>query len=169
MRIEPGKNYLLSFYVFTGVAPSSAAVQPNLVVAQSIDDYDYNELQTIEVTSRDSQWTLFELPVTNADGNFMKFAFRGNMSNVYEHIWLDNISISEQTPDAIEEIKLTPDIVVTESGVTVNGAASQPVAIYGVDGRLIHHFTATSTSTCNLPTGIYIVTVGSKAHKISIK
>ena len=169
VSIEPGKNYLLSFYVYTGVAPSSATVQPNLVVSQSIDDYDYSELQTIEVTSRDSQWTLFELPINNIDGNFIKFAFRGNMSNVYERIWLDNISISEQTPDAIEEIKLTPNVAVSAGGVKVSGVEGQPVAIYGVDGRLIHNFATTGTSTCNLPAGIYIVTVGSKAHKISIK
>lgn len=169
MLIDPSKSYLLSFYVYTGVAPTSATVAPTLVVSQSNDDYDYNELQVIDVTSGEPQWTLFELPISNVNGNFMKFAFRGNMSNVYERIWLDNISIKEQTPDAIDELQLVSKVTSTPQGISFNGMNGEQVSIYTVDGRLIHSMNATGSHSYNLAPGIYIVTINSKTLKIRVK
>lgn len=138
MKIDASKNYMLSFYVYTGVAPSSATVAPTLVVSQSNDDYDYNELITIDVTTGDAQWTLFELPINNLDGNFMKFSFRGYMNNVYERIWLDNITVKEKQIDGIESVEaLAPSVVATKGGIAVNGVLGQVVNIYSIDGKLI--------------------------------
>ena len=113
--------------------------------------------------------TCFELPINNLDGNFMKFSFRGYMNNVYERIWLDNITVKEKQIDGIESIEaLAPSVVATKGGIAVNGVLGQVVNIYSIDGKLIDSFNATGYQTRSLAPGIYIVTVAGNTHKIRV-
>lgn len=169
MKIDPSKNYTLSFYVYTGQPASSAATAPTLIVSQSNDDYAAQQLQSIDVTTGEAQWTLFELPITNLNGNYMKFSFTGYMNNVYERIWLDNISVKESVIDAIDNVVIAPSITATATGIAFNGLMGQEVRIYSVDGKQVDSFTATGNATRTLSPGIYIVTAGGNACKIRVK
>ncbi len=170
VRLEPGKEYTLSFYVYMGYS-SSAAVMPTLVVSQSIDDAPFEELMTIDVTQGDGEWVRFDLPLTGTQGaNFAKIAFRGYMSMMSERIWLDNVSItSEVKPTSVDELTMPQRIAALKGGLSVDGYEGQQVRVYTVDGRQVGDFIAQGHSTLSMAPGIYIVMVGKQACKISVR
>ncbi len=170
VKIDPNRQYLLSFYVYMGY-PSSAAVLPTLVVSQSINDDPYEELMTIDVTEGNGEWQLFEIPLTGTEvANFAKVSFRGYMSTVSERIWLDNVRItaSEQS-SGIDEMAATQQVTAIKGGISIEGFNGQPVRVYTVDGRQVQNFVANGNSTLSMAPGIYIVTVGKQAFKISVR
>jgi len=169
MAISSDKQYTLSFYVYMGTT-TSATVAPTLVVSQSTDDAPYEELMTIDVTQGNGEWTLFEIPLTCV-GNYMKFSFRGNMSTVSERIWLDNISVtSEDKPSGVDELQSTiQQVVAVKGGINVEGYAGQQVRVYTVDGRQADAFVSDGHRTLSMAPGIYIVTVGKQAFKVSVR
>ena len=169
-KVDPDQQYTLSFYVYMG-ASSSASVMPTLVVSQSIDDNPYEELTTIDVTQGDGEWVLVELPLTGAElGNFVKVCFRGNMSVMSERIWLDNIRItSEDKPSSVNEIEARQQVAAVKGGISIEGFEGQQVRIYTVDGRQAGAFIADGYRTLSMAPGIYIVTVGKQAFKVSVR
>ena len=170
VKVDPDQLYTLSFYVYMG-ASSSASVMPTLVVSQSIDDNPYEELTTIDVTQGDGEWVLVELPLTGAElGNFVKVCFRGNMSVMSERIWLDNIRItSEDKPSSVNEIEARQQVAAVKGGISIEGFEGQQVRIYTVDGRQAGAFIADGYRTLSMAPGIYIVTVGKQAFKVSVR
>ena len=170
VKIDPSRQYLLSFYVYMGY-PSSSAVLPTLVVSQSINDDPYEELMTIDVTEGNGEWQLFEIPLTGTEvANFAKVSFRGYMSTVSERIWLDNVRItaSEQS-SGIDEMAAKQQVTAIKGGISIEGFNGQPVRVYTVDGRQVQNFVANGNSTLSMAPGIYIVTVGKQAFKISVR
>ena len=170
VKVDPTQQYTLSFYVYMGTT-SSATVMPTLVVSQSIDDNPYEELTTIDVTQGDGEWVLVELPLTGAElGNFVKVCFRGNMSMVSERIWLDNIRItSEDKPSSVNELNVTQQVTAVNGGISIEGFEGQQVRVYTIDGRQAGAFIANGSRTLPVAPGIYIVTVGKQAFKVSVR
>ena len=170
VRVERGKEYTLSFYVYMGYS-SSAAVMPTLVVSQSLDDQEYEELMTIDVTQGNGEWTLFEVPLTGTEAaNFAKFCFRGYLSMMSERIWLDNIRItSVEKPSSVNELTTKQQIAAIKGGISVEGFDGQQVRVFTVDGRQVSAFTAEAHSSLSMAPGIYIVMVGKQAYKVSVR
>ena len=170
MAVEPDKQYTLSFYVYMGTT-SSATVAPTLVVSQSADDAPYEELMTIDVTQRETGWTLFEIPLTGLDmANFVKFSFRGYMSQMNERIWLDNICVtSVDNPSGVDELQTNQQVVAAKGGINIEGYAGQQVRVFTVDGRQVDAFVSDGHRTLSMAPGIYIVTVGKQAFKVSVR
>ena len=171
VKIDPDKQYTLSFYVFMGY-PSSSAVLPTLVVSQSINDDPFEELTTIDVTEGEGGWELFEIPLTGTDfANYAKVCFRGNMSTMSERIWLDNIRITaeDKPSSSIDELGNTQQITAVQGGFSITGYEGQQVRVYTVDGRQVNAFVAKGQSTISAAPGIYIVTVGKQAFKVSVR
>ena len=170
VKVEDDQLYQLSFYVYMGY-PSSSAVAPTLVVSQSIDDNPYEELTTIDVTQGDGEWTLVELPLTGAElGNFVKVCFRGYMSTMSERIWIDNVQItSVDKPSSVSELAAPQQVVTVKGGISVEGFEGQQVRVYTIDGRQAGAFVAGGSNTLSLSPGIYIVTVGKQAYKVSVR
>ena len=170
VKVDPTQQYTLSFYVYMGTT-SSATVMPTLVVSQSIDDNPYEELTTIDVTQGDGEWVLVELPLTGAElGNFVKVCFRGNMSMMSERIWLDNIRItSEDKPSSVNELNVTQRVTAVNGGISIEGFEGQQVRVYTIDGRQAGAFIANGNRTLSVAPGIYIVTVGKQAFKVSVR
>ncbi len=170
VRVDADKQYTLSFWVYTGYS-SSAAVAPTLVVSQSLNDAPYEELITIDVTQGNNEWELFEIPLSGIDAaNFVKFSFRGYMSTMSERIWLDNISLTgEEKPTSVNELGVTQHIAGIKGGISIEGFEGQQVNVFTVDGRRVQHFVADGNRTLSMAPGIYIVTVGKQAYKISVR
>ncbi|MBQ9556857.1 MAG: choice-of-anchor J domain-containing protein [Muribaculaceae bacterium] len=170
VEVDPTKQYTLSFWVYMGYS-SSAAVMPTLVVSQSLNDDPYEELMTIDVTEGDGEWQLFEIPVTGTElANFMKFSFRGYMSMMSERIWLDNIRITaENKPSSVNELASREQIAAVKGGISIEGFEGQQVRVFTVDGRQVENFVADGYRTLSMSPGIYIVTVGKQAYKISVR
>ena len=170
VKVDPTQQYTLSFYVYMGTT-SSATVMPTLVVSQSIDDNPYEELTTIDVTQGDGEWVLVELPLTGAElGNFVKVCFRGNMSMMSERIWLDNIRItSEDKPSSVNELNVNQQVTAVNGGISIEGFEGQQVRVYTIDGRQAGAFIANGSRTLSVAPGIYIVTVGKQAFKVSVR
>ena len=170
VKIEPDKQYMLSFYVYMGTT-SSSAILPTLVVSQSIDDNPYEELITIDVTEGIGAWELFEIPLTGTElGHFAKVCFRGYMSTMSERIWLDNVSITPiDTPTGVNELEATHQIAAVKGGINIEGFEGQQVRVYAIDGRQVGEFVADGNRTLSMAPGIYIVTVGKQAYKVSVK
>ena len=171
MMIEDGKQYTLSFWVYMGTT-SSAAVMPTLVVSQSIDDNAAEELMTIDVTQGNGEWTLFEIPLSGMQmGNYMKFIFRGNMSTMSERIWLDNIKVtSEDAPSGVNElVDNQRQVVAVNGGISIDAFEGQTVRVFTIDGRQMDSFVSDGHRTLSMSPGIYIVTIGKQAFKISVR
>ena len=170
MKLDPDKQYTLSFYVYIGY-PSSAAVLPTLVVSQSLNDDPYEELMTIDVTEGEAGWQLFEIPLTGTEiANFIKFSFRGYMSTMSERIWIDNISVTaEDKPSGIDELADVQRIATLNGAISVEGFEGQQVRVYTVDGRQVGAFVAGGSRTLSVDPGIYVVTVGKQAVKVIVK
>ena len=171
VQVEPNKEYTLSFYVYMGY-PSSATVLPTLVVSKSLNDDPYEELITINVTEGNGEWQLFEFPLTGTEAaNFVKICFRGYMSNMNERIWVDNITISceDIEPSGVNEMKTGQQVTAVKGGINIQGFEGQQVGVYTVDGRQVDAFVADGCRTLNMAPGIYIVTVGKEAFKVSVK
>ena len=170
VRLEADKQYTLSFWVYMGY-PSSSAILPTLVVSQSANDAPYEELITIDVTEGNGEWQLFEIPLTGIEmANFVKIAFRGYMSTMSERIWLDNISIScKEKPSGVNEMAVEQQIVAVKGGINIEGFEGQQVRVFTVDGRQVKSFVADGYQTLSMSPGIYIVTVGKQAYKISVR
>ena len=170
VKLDPDKQYTLSFYVYMGY-PSSSAVLPTLVVSQSLNDDPYEELITIDVTEGEPGWQLYEIPLTGIElANFAKFCFRGYMSTMSERIWLDNVRITAvETPSAVNELTAKQQIVAAKGAISVEGYEGQQVRVYTVDGRQVSNFVADGHSTLSMSPGIYIVTVGKQAFKVSVR
>ena len=170
VKVEPDKQYTLSFYVYMGTT-SSATVMPTLVVSQSIDDNPYEELTTIDVTQGDGEWVLVELPLTGAElGNFVKVSFRGYMSLMSERIWLDNVRItSVDNPSSVIELAVPEQVTAVKGGISIEGFEGQQVRVFTIDGRQAGAFIANGNRTLPLAPGIYIVTVGKQSFKVSVR
>ena len=170
MKLDPDKQYTLSFYVYMGY-PSSSAVLPTLVVSQSLNDDPYEELMTIDVTEGETGWQLFEIPLTDTEiANFVKFSFRGYMSTMSERIWIDNISVTaEDKPSGIDELADVQRIATVSGGISFEGFEGQQVRVYTVDGRQVGAFVAGGSRTLSVDPGIYVVTVGKQAVKVIVK
>ena len=170
MKLDPDKQYTLSFYVYMGY-PSSAAVLPTLVVSQSLNDDPYEELMTIDVTEGEAGWQLFEIPLTGTEiANFIKFSFRGYMSTMSERIWIDNISVTaEDKPSGIDELADVQRIATVNGAISVEGFEGQQVRVYTVDGRQVGAFVSGGSRTLSVDPGIYVVTVGKQAVKVIVK
>ncbi len=168
--IDPTMAYTLSFYVYMGYS-SSAAVMPTLVVSQSINDDPYEELMTIDVTEGNGEWTLFEIPLTGTElANHAKVCFRGNMSMMSERIWLDNISITAiDKPSSVDELATKQQITAVKGGISIEGFEGQQVRVFTVDGRQVDAFVADGNRNLSMSPGIYIVTVGKQAYKVSVR
>ena len=170
VQIDPSKRYMLSFWAYTGY-PSSSAILPTLVVSQSIDDAPYEELITIDVTQGNNEWEYFEIPLTGTElAHFAKVSFRGYMSTMSERIWLDNISITAmETPSGIDELTSREQVAVVKGGISIDGFEGQQVRVYSIDGRQVSAFVADGSKTLTVAPGIYIVTVGKQAYKVSVR
>lgn len=169
MKLEPDKQYTLSFYVYMGTT-SSAPTLPTLVVSQSLDDDPYEELITINVTEGEPGWLLYEIPLVGTEfSNFVKFCFRGYMSNMNERIWLDNINVTAQKVSGVNEIAEAQRIAAVKGGISIEGFAGQQVRVYTVDGRQVSAFVAGGDRMLTMDPGIYIVTVGKQAFKVLVK
>lgn len=170
VKVDPSKLYTLSFWVYMGYG-SSANVMPTLVVSKSLNDDPYEELITIDVTEGNGEWELFEIPVTGTElANYVKFSFRGYMSMMSERIWLDNIRISsEDKPTGVNELTAKQQITAVKGGVSIEGFEGQQVRVYSIDGRQVDAFVADGNRTLSMSPGIYIVTVGKQAYKISVR
>ena len=170
VKLDPTKQYTLSFYVYMGYS-SSAAVMPTLVVSQSINDDPYEELTTINVTEGDGEWVLFEIPLSGTEfGNYAKVSFRGYMSMMSERIWLDNIRItSEDKPSSVNELSVQQQVAAVKGGISIEGFEGQQVRVFTIDGRQVDAFVASGSRTMPMTPGIYIVTVGKQAFKVSVK
>ncbi len=170
VKIEPRKKYTLAFYVFMGYS-SSAAIMPTLEVYLSSDDNPYELLTTINVTEGNGEWQLFELPLEGVEfANHAKVAFRGYMSMMSERIWLDNISITSETmTDGVDELIDNEQVVAVKGGISIEGFDGQQVRVYTVDGRQVDAFVANGHRNLSMSPGIYIVTVGKQAYKVSVR
>ena len=169
MKLEADMQYTLSFYVYMGTT-SSAPTLPTLVVSQSLDDDPYEELITVNVTEGEAGWQLYEIPLVGTEfANFVKFCFRGYMSNMNERIWIDNINITAQKVSGVDEIADIQRIAAVKGGISIEGFAGQQVRVYTVDGRQVSAFVAGGSRTLTMDPGIYIVTVGKQAMKVLVK
>lgn len=170
VKIEQRKKYTLSFYVFMGYS-SSAAVMPTLEVYLSSDDNPYELLTTINVTEGNGEWQKFDLPLEGVEfANHAKVVFRGYMSVMSERIWLDNVSItSENQTDGLDELANNEQIVAVKGGINIEGFDGQQVRVYTVDGRQVDAFVANGHRSLSMSPGIYIVTVGKQAYKVSVR
>ena len=169
MKLEANMQYTLSFYVYMGTT-SSAPTLPTLVVSQSLNDDPYEELITINVTEGEAGWQRYEIPLMGTElANFVKFCFRGYMSNMNERIWIDNINVTAQKVSGVDEIADTHRIAAVKGGISIEGFAGQQVRVYTVDGRQVSAFVADGSRTLTMDPGIYIVTVGKQAMKVLVK
>lgn len=169
MQMEPNQQYMLSFWVYTGY-PSTSPIQPTLEVMQSNDDLDYEQLTTINVTEGEQQWTLFELPLTGTStANYAKVCFRGNMSSVYERLWLDNIQVTSTPLSGIDSTRQHNRVSTTGDSISVEGFDGQQVNVYSIDGRCVDTFRAGGRQVRQLSHGIYIVTVGQQSLKVIVR
>ena len=171
VEINPDMEYTLSFYAYMGY-PSSSAVLPTLVVSQSANDDPYEELITIDVTEGNGEWQLFEIPLTGIEmANYAKVCFRGYMSTMSERIWIDNVRImaTEKPVSSVNELAEKQQIVAVKGGFSLEGFDGQQVRVFAIDGRQVDAFVANGNSTINVAPGIYIVTVGKQAFKISVR
>lgn len=169
MQLDPNQQYMLSFWVYTGY-PSTSPILPTLEVMQSNDDLYYEPLTTINVTEGEQQWTLFELPLTGTStANYTKVCFRGNMSSVYERLWLDNIQVTSTPLSGIDSTRQHNRVSTTSDGISVEGFDGQQVNVYSIDGRCVDTFRAGGRQLRQLGQGIYIVTVGQQSLKVIVK
>jgi hypothetical protein len=170
VAIDPSKQYMLSFWVYMGY-PSTSAILPTLVVSQSINDAPYEELITIDVTEGNGEWQLFEVPLTGTEvANFAKVSFRGYMSTMSERIWLDNVRITaSEKPTGVNEVAIQQQVAAVKGGISIEGFEGQQVRVFTVDGRQVQHFVADGNRTLSMSPGIYIVTVGKQAFKVSVR
>ena len=170
MKLDPAKQYTLSFYAYMGYG-STSAVLPTLVVSQSMNDAPYEELMTIDVTEGNGEWALFEIPLEGTEmANFIKFSFRGYLSTMSERIWIDNISVTcEDKPSGVEEMTAKQQIAAVKGGISIEGFEGQQVRVFTVDGRQVSNFVADGYRTLSMAPGIYIVTVGKQAYKVSVR
>ena len=170
VKIDPSKQYTLSFWAYMGY-PSSSAILPTLVVSQSLNDAPYQELITINVTEGEAGWQLFEIPLSGTElANYAKFCFRGYMSTMSERIWIDNVRITaDEKPSAVTELADVNRIAAVNGGISVEGFDGQQVRVFTVDGRQVSAFTAGGNRTLPMDRGIYIVTVGKQAIKVMVK
>ena len=170
VKLDPDMQYMLSFYVYMGY-PSNSAILPTLVVSQSLNDDPYEELITIDVTEGEAGWQLFEIPLTGTQiANFVKICFRGYMSTMSERIWLDNVRITAvETPSGVDEMAVKQQVVALNGGLSIQGYEGQQVRVFTVDGRQVNAFVANGQSTISASPGIYIVTVGKQAFKVSVR
>jgi len=170
VAIDPSKQYMLSFWVYMGY-PSTSAILPTLVVSQSINDAPYEELITIDVTEGNGEWQLFEVPLTGTEvANFAKVSFRGYMSTMSERIWLDNVRITaSEKPTGVNEVAIQQQVAAVKGGISIEGFEGQQVRVFTVDGRQVQHFVADGNHTLSMSPGIYIVTVGKQAFKVSVR
>ena len=170
VKLDPNMQYMLSFYVYMGY-PSSSAILPTLVVSQSLNDDPFEELITIDVTEGEAGWQLFEIPLTGTEvANFAKVCFRGYMSTMSERIWLDNVRITaEEKPSGVNELAAKQQVVAVKGGISIEGFEGQQVRVFTVDGRQVQNFVANGNSNLSMAPGIYIVTVGKQAYKISVR
>ena len=102
--------------------------------------------------------------------NFAKVCFRGYMSTMSERIWLDNVRITaEEKPSGIDEMAAKQQVVAVKGGISIEGFEGQQVRVFTVDGRQVQNFVADGNSNLSMAPGIYIVTVGKQAYKISVR
>ena len=102
--------------------------------------------------------------------NFAKVSFRGNMSTMSERIWLDNISItSEDIHTGVKELDVQQQVAAVKGGISIEGFEGQQVRVFTVDGRQVDAFVADGNRTLSMSPGIYIVTVGKQAYKVSVR
>ena len=170
VKFEADKEYTLTFWVYMGYS-SSAAVMPSLVVSQSMDDNPYEELLTIDVTAGNGEWTPFEIMLNGTEmANFGKVCFRGYMSMMSERIWLDNISITaKEKPSSVDELATKQQVTAVKGGISIEGFEGQQVRVFTVDGRQVDAFVADGNRNLSMSPGIYIVTVGKQAYKVSVR
>ena len=104
-------------------------------------------------------------------GNYMKFIFRGNMSTMSERIWLDNIKVtSEDAPSGVNElVDNQRQVVAVNGGISIDAFEGQTVRVFTIDGRQMDSFVSDGHRTLSMSPGIYIVTVGKQAFKISVR
>ncbi len=170
VKAEAGMQYTLSFYAYMGY-PSTAAILPTLVVSQSLNDDPFEELTTIDMTEGEAGWQLVEIPLTGAElANFVKVSFRGYMSMMSERIWIDNVRITaKENPSGINELADVQRVAAVKGGISIEGFEGQQVRVYTIDGRQAGSFVANGYHSLSMAPGIYIVTVGKQAFKISVK
>jgi hypothetical protein len=83
--------------------------------------------------------------------------------------YMDNVIFILDNGTGLIEFKpvLAPQVWGVQGGIMVNTFA--PVAIYGIDGRLVKQ-TVANNQIINLPSGLYIVKVGTaKAVKVVVR
>ena len=170
VKLEADKEYTLSFWVYMGYS-SSAAVKPTLEVSQSMNDNPYEELMTIDVTAGNGEWTLFEIPLTGTElANYGKVSFRGYMSTMSERIWLDNINITaKDKTSGVNELVALQQVAAVKGGISIDGFEGQQVRVFTIDGRQVDAFVADGHRSLSMSPGIYIVTVGKQAFKVSVR
>ena len=103
--------------------------------------------------------------------NYAKVCFRGYMSTMSERIWIDNVRITatEKPVSSVNELAEKQQIVAVKGGFSLEGFDGQQVRVFAIDGRQVDAFVANGNSTINVAPGIYIVTVGKQAFKISVR
>ena len=60
-------------------------------------------------------------------------------------------------------------VAAVKGGISVEGFEGQQVRVYTIDGRQAGSFVANGYHSLSMAPGIYIVTVGKQAFKISVK
>lgn len=169
MKLAPNQQYTLSFWLYTGY-PSTSPTLPTLEVMQSNDDLDYESLSTINITEGEQGWTQFELPLTGTGtANYTKLCFRGNMSSVYERLWLDNIQVNNAPVSGITDAGRSDRVVSSGNGLCVEGFDGQRVNVYSIDGRQVDTFVGGGRQMRQLGQGVYIVTVGRQSVKVIVR
>ena len=102
--------------------------------------------------------------------NYGKVSFRGYMSVMSERIWLDNISITaKEISSSVDELAAKQQITAVKGGISIEGFEGQQVRVFTVDGRQVDAFVADGHRSLSMSPGIYIVTVGKQAYKVSVK
>lgn len=113
-NVTPG-TYNLAFIDENGQKlhqPIAVEVLPTPVVTTSAESsvpLRCELLTQVDVTTGDAGWTRFSVPVSVPTGaHYVKFSFRGNVSNMAERLFLDNILVEDVTATGIDTAAAAP-------------------------------------------------------------
>lgn len=80
-----------------------------------------------------------------------------------------DVAVDTSSIDAVGADTQGAVIAAVPGGVAVSCAAGMPVAVYGVDGRLVERRQGSGSEVISLHPGIYIVAVGTTTAKVAVR
>ena len=174
VKLPSQGQYTLSWYERRSGSGTTEHYSVLLSRAPTNDYTTYTE--TLYSGTASSGWTRREVNLASHAGQYVRFAFRHNNPDIsntsLSALWIDDIKITPQSNNGIEEV-VAGDFSVRTEGltITVDGLNNAALTITDVMGRTIYKNGNTPCSVkINLPTaGVYVVCVdGAPACRVVV-